>query len=143
MIIRKIDWVGNISGNDIIKSYNKYTWLTATITRINRRIHRRINRRINRRIHRRINRRIDWRINWRGKIGESNILNIIVITDNKMSYHGCHLQHGQLIKNSKSIKHANIYIGLGKSLSQSSSTRVGHLVNTHLLLYCYSIFLNA
>ena len=32
------------------------------------------------------------------KIGESNIINIIVITDNKMSYHGYHLQHSQLIK---------------------------------------------
>ena len=31
-------------------------------------------------------------------IGESNIISIIVITDNKMSYHGCHLQHSQLIK---------------------------------------------
>ena len=35
---------------------------------------------------------------WEEKIGESKIINIIVITDNKMSYHGCHLQHSQLIK---------------------------------------------
>ena len=44
------------------------------------------------------------------KIGESNIINIIVITDNKMSYHGCHLQHSLLIKNS--LKYTNIYIDI-------------------------------
>ena len=54
------------------------------------------------------------------KIGESNIINIIVITDNKMSYHGCHLQHSQLIKNSKlklkAYKHLHRYNLVGLKL---------------------------